>query len=95
MNFNEARKQSGVTAATAAAEGLWPEAGLAIYGDDPDVGIICHGDRGDIRDAEFTSWTYSRFHYCPTAKWKSWVALAKRILEIDAIANSSGHRESK
>ncbi len=87
MNSEKARRMPGVSAASAEAPGLWRECGVAIYGDGPDVGIICHGDYEDIREGRFTSWSNSQFNYCPSARWEKWVALAKRILEIDAEAS--------
>lgn len=89
MDSEKARRMPGVTAATAAAPapGLWREYGVTVYGDSPDVAIICCGDFQDIREARFTSWSYSQFNYCPSARWEKWVSLAKRILEIDAEAS--------
>jgi hypothetical protein len=86
MNMKAIRnlKMPGVHEAICAAPNQWPEYGLTIYGGSKDVGITCQSEYDDIRNAQFTSWTFTKFHYCPTAKWDDWVALAKRILEVDA-----------
>lgn len=56
-----------------------------------DVGLINSHHFRDIRTAEFSGWSQSRSHYCPTGKWTEWVELARRILAVDA-AISSGER---
>lgn len=84
-----AMKMPGANAAISAVPSeKWPERGLQICGT-RDVGIICDHDFEDVRDASFTSFTWSQFHYCPTAKWGDWVKLAKRIMEIDAAVTQS------
>lgn len=51
----------------------------------PNVAIVCQNNFTDIRDARFTGWSPSLFHYCPEGKWDDWVTLAKNILAIDAV----------
>lgn len=89
MDIPELRKISGASAAVAAAPQCgWPERGMSIYGG-PSVGITCHHDYDDISGALFTGWNGRDFNYCPSGEWTQWVALAKRILEIDALAGKS------
>lgn len=79
-----AMKMLGTSAAIMAVpRENWPERGLAVAGS-LDVAIVCHHDYENFRDAHFSSFTFSQFHYCPTAKWNDWVRLARRILEVDA-----------
>jgi hypothetical protein len=83
----EVRERLGLQPFTSPVPRLgWIGDGLQVYGTN-DVSLVCTGNYSDFSKAQFTGFSHSQFHYCPTGRWADWVALAKRILDATISTN--------